>query len=396
MSTYSLTFDAVQEALPGPKWRSRWDRSWPAYEAWFKTRGGEAGPSLSTSEAALSEHMPELVPVHRELVRLAGGGDLAARFLSTWCPPPYLGGCSLAAHARGGAVRLVRNYDLSPDLNEGLLLKSAWTGRPVMGMIEFLWGLSDGINADGLAVALAYGGRQDVAPGFGITTILRYVLETCSNVDQAFEVLHRVPSHMAYNIALADRLGSTAMVEMAPGGGAERFVPAVATNHQHGVERSGRAALTKTYERCIHLTDLIAANVDPVALGDAFLRTPLYQRNYAEGVGTLFTAIYDPETGGLTLRWPNQDWVQSLDRFDEGRREISYDDLASAGPSQLPLPSPGVDAFLHAVRPFLSTDAAEKLERWHDKASGEPIEWADLGILLAPSSSGAPVFGPRC
>jgi len=44
-------------------------------------------------------------------------------------------------------VRLLRNYDLSPDLNEGLLLRSEWTGRPVMGMVEFLWGLSDGMGS---------------------------------------------------------------------------------------------------------------------------------------------------------------------------------------------------------------------------------------------------------
>lgn len=35
----------------------------------------------------------------------------------------------------------MRNYDLSPDLNESLLLCTEWTGRAVMGMVEFLWGL---------------------------------------------------------------------------------------------------------------------------------------------------------------------------------------------------------------------------------------------------------------
>ena len=51
-------------------------------------------------------------------------------------------------------MRLVRNYDLSPDLNEGLLLRSEWTGSPVMGMVEFLWGVSDGVNARGLRASL--------------------------------------------------------------------------------------------------------------------------------------------------------------------------------------------------------------------------------------------------
>ena len=175
--TRSLTFDAVAEAGAGPQWVARWRRSWPSYQRWFRARGGDDGPDRAACEAALARHMPELVPVHRRLTALAGGGDRAARFLSTWCPPRYLGGCSVAALAVGGEVRLVRNYDLAPELNEGLLLRSEWTGQPVMGMVEFLWGLSDGVNAAGLAAAIAYGGRGEVRPGFGVTTIVRYVLE---------------------------------------------------------------------------------------------------------------------------------------------------------------------------------------------------------------------------
>ena len=257
-----------------------------------------------------------------------------------------------------------------------------------MGMVEFLWGLSDGINADGLAVALAYGGSRDVAPGFGITTILRYVLETCSSVDDALEVLQRVPSHMAYNIALADREGATAMVEMSPGGGAKIFSPAIATNHQHGAEHSSRAALTRTYERHAHLKELVAGNVDPATLGDAFFKTPLYQRNYAEGVGTLITAIYDPQRGGLTLSWPDQDWVQSLDRFCEGRREIGYEAAAFQPVPSSVTSEAGIHAVVVAIRPFFPPDGAEKLERWYEDASRGAADWADLGKVFACWQSG--------
>jgi hypothetical protein len=34
--------------------------------------------------------MPEMVPIWEQLVELAGGGDLAARFLSLYRPPAYL------------------------------------------------------------------------------------------------------------------------------------------------------------------------------------------------------------------------------------------------------------------------------------------------------------------
>ncbi len=323
--THSLTFDAAAEAQAGPKWRARWNRSWPAYEAWFVARGGDAGPDRAACQAALAAHMPELVGTHARLTALAGGGDRAARFLSAWCPPTYLGGCSLAAMASHDTVRLVRNYDLSPDLNEGLLLRTEWTGRPVMGMVEFLWGLSDGINADGLSVALAFGGRSDVGPGFGICLILRYVLEVCADVPEALAVLARVPSHMAYNLVLADRAGRTASVEMLPGGGMRRMPQAIATNHQHGVELAERAAFTKTEARYAHLEAMTADAIAPADLAGAFLAEPLFQRDYDRGFGTLFTADYDPAVGGLTLCWPGDRWVQRLDAFAEGQSVVRYD-----------------------------------------------------------------------
>ncbi len=321
MASLSLTFDAVSEATPGPKWQARWQRSWPAYEAWFTARNGDSGPSAAACRGALQRHMPELVPVYDRLVTLAGGGDRAARFLSTWCPPHYLGGCSLAALSKGEAVRLVRNYDLSPDLNEGLLLRTEWTGRAVMGMVEFLWGLSDGINDAGLSVALAYGGRSETGTGFGITTILRYVLETCDTVAEALSVLDRVPSHMAYNIVLADASGATASVELSPGGGMARMPRAIATNHQSDASLPERAPFTRTYERHKHLGQL---SVDPEVLHEKFLQAPLHQDRYAEGFGTLFTADYDPLTQSLSLHWRDDRWDQSLAAFEEGQRVVDY------------------------------------------------------------------------
>ncbi|WP_298862092.1 C45 family peptidase [uncultured Sulfitobacter sp.] len=322
MTQMTLTFDAVAETIPGPKWAARWNRSWPAYEAWFIARGGDQGPSRKECSDALKRYMPELVRTYDRLVTLAGGSDRAARFLSTWCPPTYLGGCSLAAVATKKDVRLVRNYDLSPELNEGLLLRTEWSGRAVMGMVEFLWGLSDGINDAGLSVALAYGGRSEHGEGFGITTIVRYVLETCDTVDEALSALKRVPSHMAYNLVLADASGRTASVEMAPGGGLTIMPSAVATNHQSGKTVADRPAFTRTFERHAHLEQL---RIKPRELNRQFLKPPLLQDRYAQGFGTLFTAEYDPRalTLGLTLKGDR--WDQALHDFSEGQRTVDYE-----------------------------------------------------------------------
>ena len=48
----------------------------------------------------LRAHMPELVPAYERVVELAGGGDLAARMLSLYRPPPYLAACSQGVWSR--------------------------------------------------------------------------------------------------------------------------------------------------------------------------------------------------------------------------------------------------------------------------------------------------------
>ncbi|SMY06999.1 C45 family autoproteolytic acyltransferase/hydolase [Flavimaricola marinus] len=357
MTAMTLTFDAVDEATPGPKWAARWHRSWPAYEAWFVARGGDSGPSREECRSALRRHMPELVPTYDRLVALAGGSDRAARFLSTWCPPTYLGGCSVAAAASKRHVRLVRNYDLSPELNEGLLLRTQWRGRAVMGMVEFLWGLSDGINDAGLCVALAYGGRSETGVGFGITTILRYVLETCDTVEEALVALARVPSHMAYNLVLADASGRLASVEMAPGGGLTVMPKPVATNHQSGNTAADRPAFTRTFERRAHLETL---RVKPRKLNRHFLTPPLLQDRYAQGFGTLFTAEYDPKARALGLTLNGERWNQPLDAFEEGQRIANY--------AQTPLARPTPATPPHSEPPSIGVDV--------DWALAGSIDWS--------------------
>ena len=148
--------------------------------------------------------MPELVPTYHALVELAGGGDSTARFLSMYCPPPYLSGCTQAVWT-GEEPVLIRNYDYNPQRLEGIVLKSKWNEQSVTAMTDASWGVLDGMNQSGLAVSLAFGGRVEVGIGFGIPIILRYILEFCEDTAGAIDVLKRVPTHMSYNITLVDK-----------------------------------------------------------------------------------------------------------------------------------------------------------------------------------------------
>ena len=165
--------------------------AWPSYRAWFLREGEAARPSYAESRAALAWHMPELLATYDALCAAIGGGDLEARFLSHWCPPPVATACSLATWTRDAHL-LVRSYDYPPLLCDTTVLASSCTGTRVLAMADCLWGAVDGINAHGLAVALAFGGRpQVVGPGFGIGLVVRYLLEVARDVAEAVAILSR-------------------------------------------------------------------------------------------------------------------------------------------------------------------------------------------------------------
>jgi len=320
-----ITFASIDEPQPGDGFRELFEAGWPNYRRWWLRDGIEARPTYLECRRAMSRHMPEFVGTWECLCELAGGGDLEARFLSLYCPPAYLSGCSQAVWP-GPEPLLVRNYDYHPKAFDGLVLRTSWTGsHAVMGMSDCLVGLLDGINDAGLAVSLTFGGQQLVGEGFGIPIVIRYVLETCSSVAAASKVLARVPSHMAYNVTLLDAGGTRATVMIAPGRDAVVTNSPVATNHQGAVAWHRHARATASVERERFLLQSLTLHPEPAdKFVAAFLRPPLYSTDFERGFGTLYTAEFWPKKRSMTLHWPSGSWPLSLDDFVEDRRTIGY------------------------------------------------------------------------
>lgn len=316
-----LTFEAVEETTPGAEWQALFLRHWPRYRAWFLHEGERARASYAESARALREHMPDLVPTYEQLCELAGGGDLEARMLSMWRPPSYLSGCSQGVWTRGEPI-LVRNYDYAPERIEGTILSTAWEGRRVIGMSDCLWGLLDGVNDAGLAVSLAFGGRQVVGHGFGVPLVVRYLLQVCSTVAEARAVLARLPFHLAHTLTLVDRSGDFVTAYLSPDRGAVFNEVPVATNHQGDVEWHEHARATKSLERERLIAIALEEAHDPQGFADAFLRPPLFSAAYASGMGTLYTAVYRAARGSVEYRWPGLTWEHSFERFRAGRRLV--------------------------------------------------------------------------
>jgi len=317
---WPLTFTALAEPFPGPGWQGTFSSVWPGYRRWYLRDGAEARTDLDTCAEMLAWHMPELMPTWERLAELAGGDPLAAQMLTLYNPPAYLTGCSQAVHL--GEPALVRNYDYAPELLEGVVLGTAFTGRRVVGMSDCLWGLVDGMNDAGLAVSLAFGGDATMGPGFGIPLVLRYVLEVCGSAAEARDTLARLPVHMAYNVTVADRAGDYFTASVGPGREPYFTSDPVATNAELA---AGPAQPSAPHSR--QRRDLLTGLVHDPAVGleelvASFLEPPLHAGDYGLGFGTLYTAVYRPADLTFEYRWPGSTWAHSIGSFSSGQHQV--------------------------------------------------------------------------
>ena len=320
-----LQFNSIYEAKPGPKWQKLFNTHWSAYKAWFQSKGLANHPDLNTCQKELARYMPEMLPTYKKLCELAGNDLVAHRFLTGWQPPAYITGCSQAVAV--DEPQLVRNYDYHPHLSEGTLFNSAWNGKHVIAIGDCLMGVVDGMNSDGLVASLTFGGRKVVGKGFGIPFILRYVLEFCSDVDEAVEKLKMVPSHMAYNIMVLDKTGAYKMLQIAPDHEVKVTDMKVSTNHQGKPDWPAHANFSKTLLREKFLNELLAeSDQNNEEIAQAFLNSPLFNRQYSDGFGTIYTSVYHPAKGSMQLRWEGETLHQSFDSFEEGKILISYNE----------------------------------------------------------------------
>ncbi len=321
-----FTFRSLIEGKPGAVWQREFRTLWPAYRRWFLRYGEGDRPTSLQSIQALEKYMPEFLPTYESMVELAGGGDHAARFLAQYCPPPLFRGCSQAVYIQGEPV-IVRNYDYSPYVFDGLLMRSHFDQRAVIAMIDCMSGVLDGMNEDGLALSMSFGGREEFGTGFGITILLRYILEYATNVKEAIELVKDIPVHGAYNVTLLDRSANYATLTMAADETTQVTRAAIATNQQAGGSWPKYQERVQTALRYDYLTNTVRHrmhNADRFA--QQFLQPPLYNTEFAKGFGTLYTAAYYPSRGECHILWPDNTWRFSFQNFHETEYTISFHD----------------------------------------------------------------------
>lgn len=318
----SIALNAFREERPGPRWHRLYTATWPAYRSWYLRPGSGRRPTVSEAEDALLRHMPELHPTWEHLVAMTGRDSTAASMLTGWNMPAFAPGCSQVVTTTGERA-LLRNYDYHPDLFEQVAMSTRFAEREVIGTSDCLWGLLDGMNSDGLAISLTFGGARGSGTGFGIPMVVRYLLEVAGTVEEAVTAVSRIPVSMSYNLTLTDRTGDYRTVYLAPEGVFEQRGCPLATNHRFDEpEDPSHARRFRSLERQEHLRDLLAAELPPDQLAEEFLRPPLRSADYANGFGTIYTADYRPDSGEVHYRWPGTTWSR---RFTSTDSEIRVD-----------------------------------------------------------------------
>lgn len=308
-------FVAMREDEPGETWRARFAAGRDEAVRWYLGSGRGPPPSAVECRAALRRHMPELVSRYDDACALIGDDDLAHRILSHYRPPPVVHGCSQAIWLGDGGPALVRNYDFPLDVVSNRFELTAWSGHRVIAKAQRPWGgCLDGMNEDGLVASLTDGGSRAQGLGFSVILMLRYVLETCSSVDQAILALSRIPIALSQNVTLLDRTGQFATVFLGPDREAAVSRIPACTNHQEAPSGLTSAALARSVERQQGiLAALEERTMTLERLTAKFFEPPLYSRR--DGFTTVYTAVYLPAEGRVDYLWPGQRWSQRFDRF---------------------------------------------------------------------------------
>ena len=321
-----FVFRSLCENRVGSVWQYHFKRLWPAYRRWFLRYGEKDRPTYLESLLALRQYMPEFLPTYEAMVEAAGGGDYAARFLAQYKPPPLFRGCSQAVYVKDEPV-IVRNYDYSPFIYDGLLMKSRFDQREVIAMTDCMSGVLDGMNEDGLAIAMAFGGREEFGDGFGITLLIRYMLEYATNVKEAVELGRDIPVHGAYNLTLIYADANHATMEIAPEQTTRVTNAAVATNHQKAGNWPLYEKTVRSEQRYRFLEEVVAKQQDSAASFAArFLQPPLYSNQFARGFGTLYTSAYYPCRRECHYLWPKHEWRFNFQNFTETQYHINFYD----------------------------------------------------------------------
>lgn len=227
-------------------------------------------------------------------------------------------GCSILT----SPAFMVRNYDSSPEGYEGrfALYEPTDGGYATIGPTMQITGRTDGMNEKGLVMGYNFINRRNSGDGFICNMIGRLVLENCATVEEAVELLRKLPHRRSFSYVLMDPAHESVVVEASPRSVQVRR-SAVSTNHFELLTEENRYQSDDSKRReqiLLNEREKVTDSYEAFRLLND-TEKEVFSKKYATASGTLHTASYFPDTlkvgfalGGdrLPLMLDFQQWLE--------------------------------------------------------------------------------------
>jgi predicted choloylglycine hydrolase len=306
----------------------------------------------STVNKLRRNYLKEVYPAYFERMKgLAEGFGQSIEndgwdFSILWQPMAMGMGCSMVycpgRFTDSGHGMLCRNYDFTTGTISGQLPDSGFlpvNSRPILFEIhpddgyaslamcdfELLGGVLDGVNSEGMTVAIAaddetshqYGRQTGNEVGLHELLCMRYLLDNCANVQEAKEAMLSLKHFYTFipcHYLIADRNGQSFIFEFSSQRNQSHITdgsgPQIMTNHPV-FSYADTADLPEgwSYDRFRILHDAFAgknrynASDLVVALSTVQPMSPVSEDSHYAPLRTLWNAIYDSEELTLTIKF---------------------------------------------------------------------------------------------
>jgi len=222
----------------------------------------------------------------------------------------------LSAKTEDGHMLAGRSYEWSEDDEMRLVTTHMGGCYAHVGFSLLLFGRYDGINKKGLTVTMSSGIpiEQSFAPGLRFWVVVRFLLDTCADVEEALTRLQTLPISGFFNLILADRGGRAALVEIHDDvhairridpGDPDGFV--ASTNHYRLPDM--QSLVRNRMRQSVDRYAAIECTLRPEQVGRDVLYRLLSSHTpdgmachyYADGLGTLWSCLYDLTAGSVDI-----------------------------------------------------------------------------------------------
>ncbi|MDR4887343.1 C45 family peptidase [Fredinandcohnia sp. QZ13] len=202
-------------------------------------------------------------------------------------------GCSILV----GENFMIRNYDYHPKTYDGRLVvfQPSDGGNATLVLTQKITGRSDGMNAKGLSMGYTFMNRKRPGNGFICHMIGRLILELCTNVEEAVQLLKDIPHRGSFSYVLFDASCEMPFIVETSPRRVEVRQGYTCTNHFKILTEENRRVLDDSNKRLqaieekMHLNGLEAFRL----LNDT--DKGVFSKLYGSWAGTIHTSAYFPD-----------------------------------------------------------------------------------------------------